>query len=132
MGNYLIRISMVQQGETRQTFHSKFNAVNCDKASKIAMLPFDEEDNIIDEALSLFRVQVMFKSFKPQGDADHVLMYLTVFIQHCLRDCEKYIKKNKSVDRKAAEGFMTKLANSPIPDFDSKDFSLMGVLGTDN
>merc|ERR1712166_1406214 len=111
MGNYLIRISMVQQGETRQTFHSKFNAVNCDKASKIAMLPFDEEDNIIDEALSSFRVQVMFKSFKPQGDADRLLMYLTVFIQHCLKDIGLYQKKNKTVDRKQAEGFLNKLAN---------------------
>ena len=78
----------------------------------------------MDEALRYFRVQVMFKSFKPQGEADHTLMYLTVFIQHCLRDIGLYEKKNKTCDRKAAELFLNKLAKQPIPDFDSKDFFL--------
>jgi hypothetical protein len=118
--------------ETRQTFHSKFNAVTCDKAAKVACLPLDGEDTIVDEALALFRVQVMFKSFKPQGDADHTLMYLTVFIQHCLRDIGLYEKKNKSCDRAAAELFLNKLAGNAIPDFDARDFFLAGVLGTDN
>ena len=28
----------------------------------------------------------MFKNFKPEGPADKLLVFLTVFIQHCLRD----------------------------------------------
>ena len=59
-------------------------------------------------------------------------MYLTVFIQHCLRDIGLYEKKNKSVDRKAAETFLNKLAKKDIPAFDSNDFFLKGVFGTDN
>ena len=39
----------------------------------------DEED-CIDEALSFFRAQVLFKNFEVKGPSDKTLIYLTCFI----------------------------------------------------
>lgn len=44
----------------------------------------DEEKDIVDEAITLFRATIMFKNFKPEGPADKLIVYLTVFIQKCL------------------------------------------------
>jgi len=41
----------------------------------------DEEKDIVDEAITLFRATIMFKNFKPEGPADKLIVYLTVFIQ---------------------------------------------------
>ena len=42
------------------------------------------ELDIIDEAIIYFRANVLFKNFNIEGDADKVLVYITVFIQKCL------------------------------------------------
>ena len=44
----------------------------------------DDAIDIVDEAITLFRSTIMFKNFKPEGPADKVIVYLTVFIQKCL------------------------------------------------
>jgi len=63
-----------------------------------ASLPSDQQD-IIDEALSFYRANVLFKNFQPQGAADLTLAYLTVYIGEVLRFCQKY--KTKEEARKA-------------------------------
>ena len=40
--------------------------------------------DIIDESLMYFRANVFFKNFPIRGDADKLLVYITVFIQKCL------------------------------------------------
>jgi actin related protein 2/3 complex subunit 3 len=48
-------------------------------------LPLNEIDlDIIDEALIYFRANVLFKNFPLKGDADKLLVYITVFISKCL------------------------------------------------
>ena len=42
--------------------------------------------DIVEEAISMFRATIMFKNFKPEGPADKLIVYLTVFIQKCLLD----------------------------------------------
>ena len=42
------------------------------------------ELDIIDEAIIYFRANVLFKNFNIDGDADKLLVYITVFIQKCL------------------------------------------------
>lgn len=42
-------------------------------------------DDIIDDALALFRANVLFRSFDIQAPADLLLAYLTLFIQQALR-----------------------------------------------
>jgi actin related protein 2/3 complex subunit 3 len=47
--------------------------------------PLNELDlDIIDESLIYFRANVLFKNFPIKGDADRLLVYITVFIQKCL------------------------------------------------
>ena len=48
-------------------------------------LPMDSaEEDIIDEALRLFRAMILFKNFEVQGPADKTLIFLTVYISKCL------------------------------------------------
>ncbi|CAG8512028.1 16687_t:CDS:2 [Gigaspora margarita] len=42
------------------------------------------DDDIIDEALDLFRANCLFRNFEIKGDADRVLIYLILFISDCL------------------------------------------------
>ena len=42
------------------------------------------EEDIIDESISLFRANCLFKNFEIKGPEDRVLIYLTLFIQECL------------------------------------------------
>ena len=43
-----------------------------------------ETEDIVDEAIQQFRANILFKSYDIRGNADKVLVYLTVFIQKCL------------------------------------------------
>ena len=43
-----------------------------------------DEVDIVDEALALFRANVLFRNFEVHGSADRVLIYLTLFI-HLVR-----------------------------------------------
>jgi len=58
-----------------------------------------EEVDVIDEALKYFRANIFFKNYQLQGrflktnwiigPADAVIIYLTLFITHCLKLVEK-------------------------------------------
>lgn len=67
----------------------------------------DDPGDIVDEAISLFRANVLFRNFEIQGPADRVLIYLTLFIHQCL----KRVEKKKS--RAEAEKDLYSLASSP-------------------
>ena len=53
------------------------------------------ELDIIDEAIIYFRANVLFKNFNIDGDADKLLVYITVFIQKCLET--QTILRNKKL-----------------------------------
>lgn len=44
-----------------------------------------EEEDIVDEALRLFRPNVLFRSFPVKNSADRLLIYLTLYISTCLK-----------------------------------------------
>ena len=46
--------------------------------------PAGDEVDVVDEALALFRANVLFRNFEVHGSADRVLIYLTLFI-HLVR-----------------------------------------------
>jgi len=48
------------------------------------ILALATEDDIIDEALDLFRANCLFRNFEIKGNADRVLIYLILFISDCL------------------------------------------------
>ena len=47
--------------------------------------PKTDGDDIIDEAIVLFRANVLFASFDSSEPADKVLLFLTLFISQCLK-----------------------------------------------
>jgi actin related protein 2/3 complex subunit 3 len=62
--------------------------------------PLSEIDlDIIDESLIYFRANVLFKNFPIRGEADKLLVYITVFIQKCLdiiSGCKEDLEQIKS------------------------------------
>lgn len=46
-------------------------------------------DDIIDEAITLFRANCLFRNFEIKGPADRTLIYLLLFIQECLGKLQK-------------------------------------------
>jgi len=60
-----------------------------------APCPSDSVD-IIDEALTFFRANVLFRNFQPQSPADLTLCYLTVFIGEVLRAFTKCKTKEEA------------------------------------
>jgi actin related protein 2/3 complex subunit 3 len=44
-----------------------------------------DDDDAVDEALRLFRANVLFRNFELQGPGDRLLVYLTLFIHLCLK-----------------------------------------------
>ena len=50
--------------------------------------PADVKD-IIDETISFFRANVLFRNFEVQGDADRTLIYLTLYLHQCLVKFER-------------------------------------------
>ena len=77
------------------TYHSKFNGQEGEKACEVTLYPFEqkgayvvgqpEAHDIVDEAIYQYRANIMFKSYRVQGDGDKVVIYLTSFIQ-CVLD----------------------------------------------
>ena len=62
---------------------------------------------------------IMFKNYNPQGPADKLLVYLTVFIQHCLRDIGNLPATHSKKD---AEDKVAKLVKERVPNVGDKDF----------
>lgn len=46
-------------------------------------------EDIVDEAISLFRANCLFRNFEIKGNADRVLIYLILFISECLGKINK-------------------------------------------
>ncbi|KAI8917083.1 hypothetical protein PhCBS80983_g00127 [Powellomyces hirtus] len=99
-------------------YHSAFNEGNQYRnIGNIALLPIKtkirgpappatdpEMDDIVDEAIGLFRANCFFRNFEIKGPADRALIYLLLFIQECLGK----LGKNPS----AAEGQRTLMTHA--------------------
>ena len=46
--------------------------------------------DVVDEAIAMFRANVLFKNYKIQGAGDKVMMFLTAFIQKCLEQMFRF------------------------------------------
>lgn len=55
----------------------------------------DQKYDILDEAIAYYRINILFKNFSIDSDADKVLVYLTVFIQKILEIAGKYFDDEK-------------------------------------
>jgi hypothetical protein len=75
------------------------------------LLADPDSEDIIDEALNLFRANVLFRNFEIKGPADRVLIYLILYITECLN------KLTKNPSLREAEKLLTTaaLGNFAIP-----------------
>jgi len=81
--------------------HSAFNKVEAPVACGVSLLPFrttckgpvntgkvgafdGEGEDVIDEALTYYRANVLFRNYELQGGADRIIIYLTLYISACL------------------------------------------------
>ena len=66
------------------------------------------EKDIVDEAIYYFKANVFFKNYEIKGDADRVLVYLTLYISQCLGRLQKCANANeasKAIATLAIENF---------------------------
>lgn len=96
-----------------QVYHSKIVNGDCKRVGNFALLTFrtkqrgpigalDAQDvadelDILDEALFYFKANVFFKTYEIQGDADRVMIYLTLYITECLKKLQKCVKKSQAL-----------------------------------
>ena len=114
-------------------YHSTLNDFPGEKICSTTVLPLKtkikgpcppadpSKPDIIDEAIDLFRANVLFKKFQPEGPADLTLVYLTIYIAEVLRLFATQ-KKKTDAQKKLVE--LTMKANFSIPG--EKDWPLAG------
>uniref|UniRef100_A0A7S3LJT9 Actin-related protein 2/3 complex subunit 3 n=1 Tax=Aplanochytrium stocchinoi TaxID=215587 RepID=A0A7S3LJT9_9STRA len=102
-------------------YNSKFNDKAVEEVCGMAVLPLktklkgpmpiqhSDDEDIVDEAIKLFRANVMMAAFQVKGSADRVTIFLTLFISQCLKRLEK---ANNSMQ---AEKIMFDLAHEKFP-----------------
>eukprot|EP01004_Peranema_trichophorum_P009912 NODE_8665_length_658_cov_32.400000_g8040_i0.p1 GENE.NODE_8665_length_658_cov_32.400000_g8040_i0~~NODE_8665_length_658_cov_32.400000_g8040_i0.p1 ORF type:complete len:177 (+),score=25.80 NODE_8665_length_658_cov_32.400000_g8040_i0:51-581(+) len=89
-------------------YHSVFNESASDSACGCSVLPLrtkckgpaplkrDEGQDILDEVLSYFKANMLYKTFDVKGSADRVLIYMTLYVQLCLKRITKQTKDKAS------------------------------------
>lgn len=81
------------------------------------------DQDIVDEAISLFKANILFRNFEVKSGGDRVLIYLTLYISKCLlKIAEK--KPNKGDAEKLL--YQTAIENFSLPG--DKDFALGGLV----
>jgi actin related protein 2/3 complex subunit 3 len=82
-------------------------------------------DDIIDEALNYFKANCMFRTFEVKGNADRLLIYVTLYIQHCV----KHLTKN-SYDKQSAGKEMYQVAIKQFQIPGDNGFPMGGMVGS--
>jgi actin related protein 2/3 complex subunit 3 len=87
-------------------YHSSFNDESNKTIAGMAILPLrtqfkgpapravSDGPDIIDEAIQYFKANVFFKSYEVKGSGDRVLIYLTLYIQECLKKVQRVQTKH--------------------------------------
>ncbi len=94
-------------------YHSSFHSSGPDKVANVALLPIKsstppssrgpapvhpkttKDPDVIDEALTYFKANVFFRTYEIRSEADRVLIYLTLYIQDCLKRLQKCATKSQ-------------------------------------
>nr|CAB3223166.1 actin-related protein 2/3 complex subunit 3-like [Phallusia mammillata] len=71
-------------------------------------LPPSENQDIIDETIGYFRANIFFRNYEIKTDADRTLIYITLYIQECLK------KLTKCATREQGRKELYTLAVSPF------------------
>jgi actin related protein 2/3 complex subunit 3 len=95
--------------------------------------------DIVDEALIYFRANILFKNFQIKGDADKLLVYITVYISKCLESAATYngdLEKTRSVLKALADdaewtlGYKNHFLNNLTTNTPSEEVELQTYLKT--
>ena len=93
------------------------------KNSGIAPIQLDEtKEDIIDEAIKLFRINVLYKNYEIKGNADRLVIFLTVLIQRILEIITLSPKKEE------ADKNLAKFAMESIPSPGEGGFFMGGIV----
>ena len=113
------------------SYHSKLNNEQPESACGFPLLPIQQKDaynadvsthDCVDEAIAMFRANILFKNYKIGGAGDKIMVFLTAFIQKCLeqmfrfpdqeratRVCDMIIKDPQALDVGSDKFFLNKL-----------------------
>jgi len=58
-------------------------------------LPPNEPQDIIDETIGYFRANIFFRNYEIKSDADRTLIYITLYIQECLKKLQRCSTKEE-------------------------------------
>lgn len=90
-----------EEGRNMPAYHSKKNEDGDPEVCSCAMCPLQTDlkgpaakieagkEDIIDETITNFRANVLFRNFDVRGGADRTLIYLTLHACQCLVRCER-------------------------------------------
>ncbi|KRX06319.1 ARP2/3 complex, 21kDa subunit (p21-Arc) [Pseudocohnilembus persalinus] len=114
--------------------HSKFNDPN-NQACGLVIAPIktnfkgpgqqvldDSVQDIIDEAISAYRPNILFKNFDIKGNGDTFLIYMMVWITHVLN------KIQNAQDPKSAEQIVNEICKDPVPKPNDAGYFMRGLL----
>ena len=88
------------------SYHSKFNGETVEEACGFPLFPITPKaayntdtstHDIVDEAIHLFRANILFKNYQVQGSGDRAIIYLTSFIQKCLEQMHRYPAQDQAI-----------------------------------
>jgi actin related protein 2/3 complex subunit 3 len=110
-------------------YHSNYNTENYKLLGNVPVLPLkskirgiapplpDDQDDIVDEALALFKANTFFRNFDIKGGGDRVLIYLTLYIQECLLKLQKVSIANQAPNTLEANKILQThaVSNFPLP-----------------
>ena len=77
-------------------YHSQLDIAGCDLACGFPLVPVRDskgssqagdanQRDIVDETLYAFRANILFRNFEVKGAADKLLIYLTLYVNLCLK-----------------------------------------------
>jgi hypothetical protein len=100
----------VSYGGSRFISHYKINDLAC-----------ADQPDIIDEAISFFKANVLFRNYEVKGPADRVLIYLTLYISQAIN---QMVNQSKGGAQKNL--FNLAIQNFSVPG--DKNFALAGFV----
>merc|ERR1712013_921535 len=65
------------------------------KGSDIGPAPSTQGEDIVDQALNLFKANILFKQFEMETEVDRVLVYITLYTIECLKRLQKCSSKEQ-------------------------------------
>ena len=92
------------------SYHSKFNDSPHKSIGGTMIIPFNtdfrgpslpctEKEDIVDESIEYFRANSFFKNFEIKGDADRLLIYGMLFVQHCLSQLSRKMLRKEGISK---------------------------------